>query len=352
MIHPFQIYNKSSVLFFAFWFIVITLHVIVFHFVLNISLKISIIDSLIYNLNFAVISYSIWYFINSYGTEKKILSLFVVNTLVSLIIVSFWLYISVVFSKVFINEISQQSYFLISEKSRLIRGVIGIFYYMIIISAYYFYIIYQNLSKNKLREQELNKMLTESELRTLKYQINPHFIFNTLNSISSLTIISPEKAREMTIRLSDFMRSTFSKKDDKFIQLKEELNSIKNYLEIEKIRFEEKFEYSEEVSNDCMNKIIPNFILQPILENAIKHGVYESLSKVLIKLSCKPKNNFTEITISNNYEEQSKKGEGVGLKNVKERLRLIYGNDLLLKIDDNNKLFKVSIFIPDEQRND
>ena len=352
MIHPFQIYNKSSLIYIIFWVIVISLHSTVFYFVLNVDLQTSILDAFIYNLNISIILYSIWYFISSFGTEKNLISLLITNLLVCIIMVLVWLYFSSVISSLIVPKSSNSSYNDITSKAHLIRGIIGVFYYGVVISAYYVYIIYQDFSKKKLREKELNKLLTESELKTLKYQINPHFIFNTLNSISSLTIISPEKAREMTIRLSDFMRSTFSKKDEKFIRFKDELDSIKNYMEIEKIRFEDKFEFSENVSPNCQNVMIPNFILQPIIENAIKHGVYESLNKVIIKLSCEIKENFVEIKISNNYEESSVNGEGVGLTNVKERLKLIYGNDLLLRIEDKDHVFTASIFIPIEREND
>jgi sensor histidine kinase YesM len=352
MIHPFQIYNKSSAIFISFWLIIILMQIAVLNLVFQVDIYLSVIDSLIYNIIYAVISYSLWYFISAYGTEKKITSLIFTNLFVSIIIAAFWLFVSNFLLEVFVYNKENLSYQELNNKSLLIRGIVGIFHYGMIISAYYVYIIYQNLTTKKIREQELNKLLTESELKTLKYQINPHFIFNTLNSISSLTLISPEKAREMTIRLSDFMRSTFAKKDDKFILLKDELSSIKNYLEIEKIRFEDKFEYQENVSTFCMNKKIPNFLIQPIIENAIKHGVYESLNKVKIQLNCNQKESFTEITITNNYEERSKKGEGVGITNVNERLKLIYGNDRLLKIEDENNIFSVTIYIPHEFEND
>jgi len=129
--------------------------------------------------------------------------------------------------------------------------------------------------------------------------------------------------------------------------LDDELKNIGLYLDIEKIRFEDKFEYIEEVSDDCRKVPVPNMILQPLIENAIKHAVYESLEMIHIKLKCKKENEFLNIEISNTLEKDSAvKGTGTGLKNINERMNLIYNRKDLIKITRDEGMFRVNLYIP------
>jgi len=216
------------------------------------------------------------------------------------------------------------------------------------VTVNYLIIYYGNFREKSLKEVELRALVKEAELKSLKYQIKPHFIFNSLNSISSLTMIDPERARDMIIKLSDFMRGTLAKSTGQKYSLEEELKNVKLYLDIEKIRFEDKFIYTEDVSDGCRKVEVPNLILQPIFENAIKYGVYEITETVEIKLTCKRQAEYMVITISNNYDPDSvpRKGEGIGLNNIRQRLKLIYNQDNLLSIKNENNIFTVYLFIP------
>jgi LytS/YehU family sensor histidine kinase len=228
------------------------------------------------------------------------------------------------------------------------RFLIGILFYAVFTAIYYVIIYYNNFQEKLLRESELNALVKEAELSALKYQINPHFIFNSLNSISSLTLSNPKLAQEMTIKLSAFMRNTISKNEKQKKPLKEEINNAKLYLEIEKIRFADKFEFYDEISEECSTIEVPGMILQPLMENAIKHGVYESLGKVMIKLYCRDENDYFIIVVENNFDPESvpRKGEGIGLKNIRSRLKLIYNYDNLLRTEQDKNTFRASIFIP------
>jgi LytS/YehU family sensor histidine kinase len=199
-----------------------------------------------------------------------------------------------------------------------------------------------------LKEAELNALVKDAELRSLKYQINPHFIFNSLNSISSLTLSNPTRAQEMTIKLSSFLRGTLSKNEKQKNKLSEEINNAKLYLEIEKIRFEDKLEFTEEIGEECGSIEVPSMILQPLFENAVKHGVYESTEKINIILRCKHENEYIRITVENNFDPDAipKKGAGIGIKNIQNRLKLIYNQDNLVKVEKGSTTFKVNIFIP------
>jgi len=234
------------------------------------------------------------------------------------------------------------------------KFLFGIVFYLAVAVFYYFEIYYSRYQEKLLNEAELKASITEAELKSLKFQINPHFIFNSLNSITSLTMFDAEKAHEMTIKLSNFLRYTLAKNDKQKVKLIDEIKNVKLYLDIEKIRFGDKFELIEEIDQKAYDFEVPSMILQPLFENAIKYGVFESIEKVNIYLTVKEEEEYLHISVSNNYELKttSKKGEGIGLSNIRNRLKLFYEQDNLLDIRDNNNIFKVSIYIPlinDEQ---
>jgi LytS/YehU family sensor histidine kinase len=205
-----------------------------------------------------------------------------------------------------------------------------------------------NLAEKSTREARLESLVKETELKMLRSQINPHFLFNSLNSVSSLTITDPEKAREMVIKLSEFMRYALSGKDEKLVELKNELDNLKLYLEIEKVRFGSRLITEENVAVDCLEIPIPVMLLQPLYENAIKHGVYESTENIRIITVAERKGEFLEITISNNYDPASvpAKGTGTGILNVSRRLDLFYGKSGTITTKKDNGIFIVKLFIP------
>ena len=135
----------------------------------------------------------------------------------------------------------------------------------------------------------------------LKAQINPHFIFNSLNSISSLTLSSPEDAREMIVKMSEFLRYSLGQ-DSEQISLRVELDQIKRYLDIEKVRFGDQLVFESVMDQECLEWPVPRLILQPLFENAIKHGLYESIETVTISLAGSKKGNNILLTISNNFD--------------------------------------------------
>ncbi|MCF6271405.1 MAG: histidine kinase [Melioribacteraceae bacterium] len=314
------------------------------YFLFDTNVEISILDSLITSLFFALISLSLWYPTNyisldNYSLEKVILN----NILIAIVATSLWLYLSYLIVTTIFHE--YEEFFLYTS---IWRFTIGLLLFIISIILNYVIIYYNNFTEKVLSESNFNALITEAELKSLKYQINPHFLFNALNSISSLTISNPEKAQEMSINLSDFLRKTLSGNDIKKISLKEEIESIELYLKIEKVRFEKRLEFNLDITEECKDILIPNMILQPLIENAIKHGVYESSERVEITLSCRRKENIVEIKISNNYDPSavSNIGEGIGLSNINRRLKLIYQRTNLVSITKLDNIFSVLLLIP------
>jgi len=242
-----------------------------------------------------------------------------------------------------IGELKQDEIFSELIPFRIINGFM---YYLILSVIYYLMIYYQNFKEKVEREANMEAKLKEAELNTLKAQINPHFIFNSLNSISSLTISNPDVAQEMIVKLSEFFRMTLKKDNLQFALLSEEIKFSRLYFEIEKIRFKEKLQFIIDCKEENSSVKVPHLILQPLLENAIKHGVQESISTVEVELKCKKENQILFLEVSNQFDPESNlEGHGIGHKNIKERLRLIYNRTDLLetKIIEDRYIAKLKI---------
>ena len=260
--------------------------------------------------------------------------------------IAVWIYSGDFFLTKLLPE--QTGYLEFLEGSIVWRSAIGVFFFSIFILFYYSYIYYSNLQEKILQEAELRSLVRDAELNMLKSQINPHFLFNSLNSISALTLKNPDLARNMIVKLSDFFRYSLGKNERELTSLNAELNNIELYLDIEKIRFQKRLNYTKEISGNCEKLLIPNMILQPLFENTVKHGVYESTETITISLCCESENDNLMIKLTNGIDPESvsKRGKGLGLKNIRKRLMLIYGRDDLLKTVSQADSFEASLTIP------
>jgi len=211
---------------------------------------------------------------------------------------------------------------------------------------------YSEKEKSQLenRKKEAEKMFREAELRTLRNQLQPHFLFNALNSISALIISEPENARSMIQQLSDFLRGSMHKDDTQLNTLKEEIDYLQLYLNIEKVRFGHRLETKIIVEDETLLSLkIPNLLLQPLMENAIKFGLYDTLDKVCISLQAAIKGNILEISITNPFDPETAlplKGTGFGLSSVRKRLALIYGRHDLLTTHISDQNFTTLLSLP------
>ena len=226
--------------------------------------------------------------------------------------------------------------------------VLSTLLFLILFLGYYLFLYFTSLKDKELAQEKLKTQVQESELNLLKYKLNPHFLFNSLNSINSLTLSHPAKAQEMIVKLSEYLRYSLESGKEKFKELKTELNNIRLYFQIEKIRFDERVYFSERISQKCLSKKVPGMILQPLVENAMKHGVQESAEKIKIELHCTEKKDFLEITLRNEYdpEQVPVEGTGTGLSNVKKRMENLYGRNDLVIILKKDAIFEVKLKIP------
>lgn len=232
----------------------------------------------------------------------------------------------------------------------LMRIKLGLGALMVIIINMYFINVHL-ISESRdfaAREVKLKTMVQQTELQALKNQLNPHFIYNSLNAISSLTTTEPEKAREMIIRLSEFLRYSLKTDAMQLNSLADEIKAINRYLEIEKVRFGDKLTYKFACEDRHLACLIPAMILQPLFENAIKHGIQKKIDGGEIVCTCSTSASELIILVSNPYDGNTAymRKEGVGLENIRNRLRLMYGNGKLMHIYQENKIFYARLSLP------
>ncbi|VXD10521.1 sensor histidine kinase [Marinoscillum sp. 108] len=347
MSHP-VLRGSGNKVYLLVWVLMVFLHGTVLYFYYGWSLEISAADSLVYNLLFASIAPGFWYIVTFASLSKDDLALVGTHLAGATMAIFLWAALSGVALRFLFPD--HQEYMAFLKRAYIWRLIIGVMYYSITVLVFYLIKYYQDLQERTHRELELQNLLKDSELRMLKSQINPHFIFNSLNSVSALTVSKPEAAREMVIKLSDFLRYSLGKDSVHMNTLAQELDNATLYMDIEKIRFGSRLRFEKEVDDACLKVNVPNLILQPIFENAIKYGVHESIHEVTIRLKCVGHPGMLEIHIGNNFDEESmpSKGAGIGLENVRRRLGLVYGRNDLLEVDQQDGEFMVKIKIPTE----
>lgn len=238
----------------------------------------------------------------------------------------------------------------VALRSGLIFGA-GIFYYLLSVAINYALIAQKESQKAQEVAMESSMRAREAELAALKAQINPHFLYNSLNSISALTSIDPAKAREMCVSLADFLRLTLGMGEKGVIPLREELGLLEKYCAIEKVRFGERLALKEEVRDEAKNCMLPPLLLQPLFENAVVHGIAQMPEGGWIRLKADRDADRLTLTVENSWDPEagSSRRNGVGLKNVQRRLEARYGNAAQLQASAEENVFRVRLQLPAEE---
>jgi len=349
MRHPFT--GKGLVYYLMAWMALSTIHaiVLIFHYVLPIGQ--SITDAALFNFMMGGFGFSLWWAIQ-YITPKYQGAFGTITTFAALVVFGSAAVTFISDSLLLQFYTDSSEYVSFASSARIWKLLTGSLYLCMVILVYY---LLRHTHKLKVKEQhelELQNLLKHSELEMLKFQINPHFIFNSLNSVSSLTITDPDSAREMVIKLSSFLRGSLGHEKTEVHTLEDELEQMNLYLDIEKVRFGDRLNVDLEAKDGVLRSKVPNMILQPLYENAIKFGVYEQLEAVSIETRCDLIDDLLEIRVSNNYDSNgaARKGKGIGLKNVRSRLELIYGMPDLVTIERGKDKFCVKLEIPQNQK--
>jgi len=247
--------------------------------------------------------------------------------------------------EVALNNISTSHYFSVIELNFLVYfsmiGIINVYYYL------------KKVNRIEIQKSQLQSLLANTQLNALKAQIHPHFIFNTLNSISSLIESEPEKSQNLIADFGDLLRMILVSKDDNLIPLQQELKFLNKYIAIISIRFSDHLTIHQNIAADLENVPVPNMLLQPLIENSIKHGYSYDHTDLNIQLNIFEKDSFLIIEILNNGTPLDQAPEalfekGTGLRNTLTRLNAIYDKraQIILRNEDNDRMVTIRIKIP------
>ncbi len=279
MSHPITGSRRTVLIYSFVWLVISATQGVLYHFILQFPISVVITDALASNLLFGFLGLVGWYPTRYIPFQKHspFYSL-MAHAVAGMLILGTWVLLTVgILNAAFSHE---AEYIEFLNGTIAWRAMLGGLVYLVLVLIYYLVTNTQKLQERTKQEEQLKGLVREAELNMLKSQINPHFLFNSLNSIASLTMSNPDEAREMIIRLSDFLRYSLKHRENEFVPLVEELGRMKDYLAIEKVRFGEKLLYEFEISEDCERFPVPTMIFQPLFENAIRHSVYESVDPV------------------------------------------------------------------------
>ncbi len=226
----------------------------------------------------------------------------------------------------------------------------GFLLYSLAVASNYVILEIEESRAAQARVLETSVLARDAELKALKAQINPHFLFNSLNSISALTSIDAARAREMCILLADFLRMTLGLGEKTVVPLREELELLQRFLAIEKVRFGERLHIDAHIDTQTETCLLPPLLLQPLVENAIIHGVATLPAGGTVRLSAECSGERLHLSVENSVDPDApapRKG-GLGLANVRLRLEARYGKDATLRATAGEELFRVTISLPAE----
>ncbi|HDR89921.1 MAG TPA: GHKL domain-containing protein [Bacteroidetes bacterium] len=345
--HPFLVSRKNILLYASTWILLAGVHVMLLLWRGDFPLYVTINEALISTFFLALLGLALWYPVRFMDTGRNHLLFILAGYGMSgAVMLLLWLTLTHFFLRNFFPGI--QGYHVYLNESVGWKVVGGALVYLIILLVYYLTMTWHRLREKDRQEARLETLIKESELKMLRSQINPHFLFNSLNSISALTLTDPGKARDMVVRLSEFFRYSLDHKMEDESTLEEELHHIENYLAMEQVRFGERLVFTREIPGRCIKMKLPNLILQPLFENAVKHGVYQSTEQVEIRLTARCDENRLRLMLSNHYDPDVPAAgrRGIGLSNIAQRLELKYGQEGLMGIEKDERIFTVTLLIP------
>lgn len=231
---------------------------------------------------------------------------------------------------------------------RILFGAGVLLYYLLAVAVHYLMVAFEESRDAQRRALELKVLAQTAELQALKAQINPHFLFNSLNSISALTSQNPSAARAMSLSLADFLRRSLRFTSDDAVTLEEEISLARSYLEIEQIRFGPRLKVEMEIAEECKSCRVPPLILQPLVENAVNHGIAHLVEGGTINIKARRNGTRLHLSIENprDPDRARSKGSGLGLENVRRRLGTQFESVARLETTESDKRYRVDLTFP------
>lgn len=226
--------------------------------------------------------------------------------------------------------------------------VVGILLYLMSVVLNYLLIAFENARRSERKALDAQVAAREAEVRALRAQLNPHFLFNSLNSINALIGGKPEDARRMCSTLGDFLRRTLALSRRETVPLADELELVERYLSIERVRFGDRLRVEYDSSPEARRCLVPSLLLQPLVENAIKHGIADRIDTGRIAVKAHRVEDELEIQVTNDFDEDagSKPGEAVGIENVRRRLAAFAARETRLDVGAADGVFRVTLRLP------
>ena len=310
----------------------------------DLPLKYAAVDSLISNITLLGICLLIMNTIRYYlpGREH-----FLNLTIMCLVLTGFWLASSRWLLDLTLGDNIFYESFL--TRSLIIRYSIGVLVVGIVTMVAINWHSWFEQKETDRRKTDAERMARDAELYKLRQQLQPHFLFNSLNSINALIGSRPAEARKMVQQLSDFLRGTIRKEETQWVSLQEELQYLQLYLDIEKVRFGNRLSTNIEIDEATLALKLPALLLQPIVENAIKFGLYDTIGETVIELKTSLDNQELIVEVSNPFDPETaspQKGTGFGLKSVQRRLYLLFGRADLLQTSSRDQHFVTRVRVP------
>ena len=341
---PFSV-KRFRILFIFCWLVIITQHALLLYFY-SMPLKTAVIDSLVSNafllLCCLLIITTLRYYLPGGRGYFNFFILCLVLTLGG-VLLSKWLL------SIISGDNGEYSLFL--HRSFAIRASIGFLFMSCVALISIIWRRQQDEEHMAERKADAQKMAKDAELFKLRQQLQPHFLFNSLNSINALIGSQPREARKMVQQLSEFLRGTIKKDETQWISLGEELQHLQLYLDIETIRFGNRLQTMVEKEEAVSEMKLPALLLQPIVENAIKFGLYDTIGATMIKIKATAENNELIIAVQNPFDPEtssSRAGVGFGLKSIERRLYLLFARTNLLHTTTEENIFITVLKIPQQ----
>lgn len=300
-------------------------------------------------LLYAFVCLSTWYLCRAFTLERSsVVQLLSVHLAAALLSAALWFALG----KLWAEALSQFPRFAGLEARYMqhvalwLGAAVLLFWLMAVV--HYLLVAFEDARQVEKRLLQFELLAREAELRNLKAQIHPHFLFNSLHSINALTLVNARAAREMCLRLSEFLRKSLAIQAQARIPFAQELQLLEDYLAIEQIRFGARLRVERNLAARAEECLVPALLLQPLAENAVNHGIAHLVEGGTITLHAQVRHEQLEIMIANPYdaEDAPRKGEGVGLQNVSKRLAALYGGRARLACTASDGVFCVQIILP------
>ena len=300
---------------------------------------------------YAFICLSAWYTAKSASLQREsALRLIVIHSVAAALVSYFWMGLGWVLVAALSRTTAFRGLDHRFARDGAILFIAGYLLYLVSVASQYVILSLEASREAEARVMETSVLAREAELKALKAQVNPHFLFNSLNSISALTSVDPAKAREMCILLSDFLRMTLGLGERSVIPLSEELALLDRFLAIEKVRFGSRLRVEEKIQEESKAMLVPPLVLQPLVENAVVHGIANLPLGGIIRLASGLQDGRLLMTIENTFDPESTpvRRKGMGLANVRSRLECRYGTDASMRVDPQADHFCVELSMPAE----